>query len=136
MDVPVSAIMTKDCYCMRGEQTLAEILHEFDRRSISGGPVVDADGIVIGHLSRTGVSRHFAKQGHMDQELTVGEVMETFAFQVYADDSVKSLLETMLASRIHRMIVTDDDGRPVGIVTSMDLMGMLYDRLTAELANG
>ena len=134
--VPVSAIMTKDCYCLRSEQTLAEILHEFDKRAISGGPVVDADGIVVGHLSLTGVSRHFAKEGHMNQDLTVGEVMETFAFQVYADDSVKSLLETMLASRIHRMIVTDDDGRPVGIVTSMDLMGLLYDRLTAELSHG
>lgn len=132
----VQDIMTRDCYCMRVDQTLAEILHEFDKRSISGGPVVDADGIVTGHLSRTGVSRHFAREGHIDQNLTVGEVMETFAFQVYADDSVKSLLETMLASRIHRMIVTDDDGRPVGIVTSMDLMGMLYDQLTADSADG
>ena len=132
----VGDIMTKSCYCMRSEQTLGEVLHEFDKRAISGGPVVDADGIVIGHLSRTGVSRHFSKRGQIDQNLTVGEVMETFAFQVYADDSVKSLLETMLASRIHRMIVTDEDGRPIGIVTSMDLMGMLYDRLNAEGSNG
>lgn len=131
----VQDIMTKSCYCMRSEQTLGEVLVEFDKRSISGGPVVDADGIVIGHLSRTGVSRHFSKQGQIDRELTVGQVMETFAFQVYADDSIKSLLETMLASRIHRMIVTDDDGRPIGIVTSMDLMGLLYDRLSAEASN-
>jgi len=125
----VQDIMTKDCYCMRAEQKLAEILQDFDKRAISGGPVVDADGIVVGHLSRTGVSRHFARLGVADQELKVGDVMETFAFQVYADDTVKSLLETMLASRIHRMIVTDEDGRPVGIVTSMDLMGLLYDNL-------
>ncbi len=132
----VQDIMTKSYYCMRWEQRLAEILQEFDKRAISGGPVVDADGIVIGHLSRTGISRHFAKHGQVDQALTVGEVMETFAFQVYADDSVKSLLETMLASRIHRMIVTDEDGRPTGIVTSMDLMGLLYDRLQAEASDG
>lgn len=132
----VQDIMTKSCYCMRREQTLAEILFEFDKRGISGGPVVDADGIVIGHLSRTGVSRHFAREGQINQDLTVGEVMETFAFQVYADDSVKSLLETMLASRIHRMIVSDEEGRPVGIVTSMDLMGLLYDRLNADGSDG
>ncbi len=132
----VQDIMTKGCYCMRREQTLAEILFEFDKRAISGGPVVDGDGIVIGHLSRTGVSRHFAKQGHINQDVTVGDAMETFAFQVYADDSVKSLLETMLASRIHRMIVSDEDGRPVGIVTSMDLMGLLYDRLNADGSDG
>lgn len=127
----VQDIMTKGCYCMHGQQTLGEVLFEFDRRSISGGPVVDADGIVVGHLSRTGISRHFAKAGQVDQGLRVSEVMENFAFQVYADDTVKSLLETMLASRIHRMIVTDEDGRPVGIVTSMDLMAMLYDKLNA-----
>jgi len=124
--------MTKQCYCMRAEQKLAEILQDFDKRAISGGPVVDADGIVVGHLSRTGVSRHFARLGVTVQDLKVADVMETFAFQVYADDSVKSLLETMLASRIHRMIVTDEDGRPVGIVTSMDLMGMLYDKLDEQ----
>lgn len=130
----VQDIMTKDCYCMRAEQRLAEILREFDKRAISGGPVVDADGIVVGHLSRTGISRHFARLGGADPHLTVAEVMETFAFQVYADDTVKSLLETMLASRIHRMIVTDEDGRPVGIVTSMDLMGLLYDKLNETLS--
>ena len=128
----VQDIMTKQCYCMRAEQKLAEILQDFDKRAISGGPVVDADGIVVGHLSRTGVSRHFARLGVTVQDLKVADVMETFAFQVYADDSVKSLLETMLASRIHRMIVTDEDGRPVGIVTSMDLMGMLYDKLDEQ----
>lgn len=128
----VQDIMTRGCYCMRPDQTLAEILFEFDRRTISGGPVVDADGIVIGHLSRTGISRHFARAGQIDQELRVSEVMETFAFQAYADDSVKSLLETMLASRIHRMIVTDEEGRAIGIVTSMDLMAMLYDQIKAE----
>ncbi|MFN8607414.1 MAG: CBS domain-containing protein [Vulcanimicrobiota bacterium] len=128
----VQEIMTKGCYCMRADQTLAEIMFELDRRAISGGPVVDDDGIVIGHLSRTGISRHFAKAGQIDQNLKVSEVMETFAFQAYADDTVKSLLGTMLASRIHRMIVTDDDGRPIGIVTSMDLMAMLYDRLNAD----
>ncbi|MBS2040170.1 CBS domain-containing protein [bacterium] len=132
----VQDIMTKGCYCMRPEQTLAEILFEFDRRTISGGPVVDADGVVIGHLSRTGISRHFSKAGRIDQELKVSDVMETFAFQAYADDTVTSLLETMLASRIHRMIVTDDDGRAIGIVTSMDLMAMLYDRLKLEESNG
>ena len=127
----VQDIMTKQCYCMRAEQKLTEILQIFDKRAISGGPVVDADGIVVGHLSRTGVSRYFARLEVAAQDLKVADVMETFAFQVYADDTVKSLLETMLASRIHRMIVTDEDGRPVGIVTSMDLMGLLYDKLNA-----
>ncbi len=58
--------------------------------------------------------------------------MENFALQVYPDDSVKSLLETMLASLMHRVIVTDEESRPIGIVTSMDLMTHLYDLLRAE----
>lgn len=130
--VMVQEIMTKGCYCMRAEQPLMEIVLEFDRRMISGGPVVDADGIAVGHLSRTGISRFLMRNPKAAEEMTVGEVMESFAFQVYPDDTVKSMLETMLASRIHRMIVTDEEGRPVGIVTSMDLMRHLYDKLSAE----
>ena len=128
----VQDIMTKNCYCMKAGDALPEVVKEFDRRSISGGPVIDEDGLVVGHLSRTGLSRRLTQSDQNLEELSVGDVMETFAFQVYADDTVKSLLETMLASRIHRMIVTDEEGRPVGIVTSMDLMGYLYDTLTAQ----
>lgn len=128
----VSDIMTKNCYCIRQEQTINEVMQEFDHRSISGGPVVDADGLVIGHLSRTAIIRHLSKTGQAVADLKVADVMESYAFQVYADDTVKSLLETMLASRIHRMIVTDEEGRPIGIVTSMDLMGYLYDKLNDE----
>jgi CBS domain-containing protein len=117
---------------MRAEQPLLDAIKDLDQRSISGGPVLDADGIVVGHLSRTGISRHLARNSKTVGELLVGDVMENFAFQVYPDDTVKSLLQTMLASRIHRMIVTDEEGRPVGIVTSMDLMGLLYDKLNEE----
>ncbi|MBT9583082.1 CBS domain-containing protein [bacterium] len=128
----VQDIMTKDCYCMRAEQPLTEAILQMDQRSISGGPVIDPSGLVVGHLSRTGISRHLARMTKTAGELLVADVMENFAFQVYPDDSVKSLLETMLASRIHRMIVTDEEGRPIGIVTSMDLMTHLYDLLRAQ----
>lgn len=128
----VGDIMTRQCYSLIRSQSLAEAVAEFDRRCISGAPVVDEEGVVVGLLSRSGVSSFLARSSQTVAELTVAHVMQDFAFQAYADDSVESLLETMLASRIHRMIVTDEEGRPVGIVTSMDLMGHLYDLLKSN----
>lgn len=129
----VRDIMTRGCHCLTPEQSLSEAIGLFEQKGISGGPVVDPEGLVVGHLSHTGISRNLARINKLPEELKVAEVMDSYAFQAYEDDTVRSLVETMLASRIHRMIITDEEGRPVGIVTSMDLMGCLCSLLQGQV---
>ena len=128
----VREVMTTKVYSLTREMGIEAAMKEFDRRGISGAPVVDGDGILCGHLSRTTVFRYLSKSGRPLAEPKVSEVMEEVAYEVVPEDSVRDLLSIMLPSRIHRMVVTDDQGRPAGIITTMDLMGYLFDLLAAE----
>lgn len=121
--------MTKNVFCLRESQNLVEVIEEFNRRNISGAPVVNDEGQVIGLLSRTGMLTHMARLHRRPDDLTVADVMEHAAFEVRPEDSVKSLIETMLPGRVHRMVVVDAGEHPVGIVTSIDLMEAYYESL-------
>jgi predicted transcriptional regulator len=121
--------MTREVYSLRPSQGLSEAIAEFDRRMISGAPVINEHWVAVGHLSRSTISSFLASSGKHPRELLVGEVMEDFVLRVSAQDTVKTLVEKMLTGRIHRLIVSDPAGRPVGIVTTMDVMGYFYDQM-------
>lgn len=122
----IGDIMTRDVYCLRTIQTIEEVVHEFDRREISGAPVVNEEGLVIGLLSRTSILSYLARHHQSPENVLVREVMENVAFSLSEDASLKTAIETMLPGRIHRLIITDAGGHPRGIVTSIDLMDAYY----------
>lgn len=125
----VRDIMTQPVHCLKAHQSLPQAIGEFDARMISGAPVVDAAGLAVGHLSRSGISTYLANSPSSAAELVVGDVMEDFALKISPDNSLSSLVETMLTSRIHRLIICDEQGHPVGIVTTMDVMAHFYDQM-------
>lgn len=125
-------IMTRNVYCLKPEQPLPVVISEFERRCISGAPVTDGEGVVIGLLCRTAMLRHLSRQQTAPDQLTVGDVMETGVFQARPDDTVQMAMATLLPGRFHRLIVTDEASRAVGIVTSIDLMEAFYNHLERQ----
>ena len=99
--------------------TLGEALNFLESHRISGTPVTD-DGIVIGVLSRSDLASHLARGGQLD--VLVESIMTPFAFLLRPTDPIVKGLEVMLDVRIHRLVITDEDRRPVGIVTTLDLL--------------
>ena len=53
---------------------------------------------------------------------TVGELMSTAPFTIRCNDAVGDTRDALLSSGIHCVPVVDDEGTPVGIVTSWDLV--------------
>ncbi len=53
---------------------------------------------------------------------TVNEYMTKKVFTVRPDESVHMVLLIMVDSNVSRVIVVDNDGRPIGIITSHDLL--------------
>ena len=130
----VRDLMTQPVHCLHAHQSLPQAIGEFDARMISGAPVVDSAGVAVGHLSRSGISTYLATSPSSASELMVGDVMEDFALKISPDDPLSSLVETMLTSRVHRLIICDDGGCPVGIVTTMDVMAHFYHQMMGSTA--
>ena len=62
---------------------------------------------------------------------TVRDVMSQDAITVSPDDSVATVAERLVERRIHRVPVVSSNGRLEGIITSLDLVGLLVDRDSA-----
>lgn len=119
----VRDVMTADLVFLRTDLTLDDawaVLHE---RGISGAPVLDVRGRLVGVLSKADLAdpRHRPPAGPGTVEAAVTHV----AYAVRASDPVMSAVRLMLDHDIHRALVVDDDGTLAGIITPLDVLRAL-----------
>lgn len=137
-------IMRKDVVTVRDTATIRELAQLLLESGISGAPVVDASGKLVGVVSQTDLVRgvreepqpHEAPAYHADLDRWLGrhgfqveapdfkvvrEVMTPGAITAGAETPVTDLAKTMESRRVHRVIITRRK-RIVGIVTSMDVL--------------
>jgi CBS domain-containing protein len=117
---PVTAIMATDVLCVRPELTLAELRDLLARRGVSGVPVVNERGEPVGIISNTDLAR-------APVEGTVATVMSHLAFTLPDSATVSQAAALMTLEHIHRLPITSDDGRVIGLVSSLDVMRWLAE---------
>ena len=135
--------------------SLATAREIFARHRITGAPVVDENGDLVGAISQTDIARIILQKesddypensyfiglpaflgGSMGIEATnlaeqlatrtIEEAMTTDVYTVSPDDRLSVLAVTMRHHRIHRLIVVEQR-RVVGIVSTLDLIQILED---------
>jgi CBS domain-containing protein len=147
-------IMRKEVVTVRDTATVKELAQLLLERRISGAPVVDASGKLVGVVSQTDLVRgvredpqpHEVPAYHADLDRWLGrrgfqvetpdfklvrEVMTPGVIAADAKTPVIELARTMSRKRIHRLIITDKK-KIAGIVTSMDIL-QAFVRLHGEL---
>jgi len=136
-------LMSTDVISVPREMSLQAAARLLGRAAISGAPVVDADGRCIGVLSATDFLA-WAEQGQEAHSilhpgcmisawevpsadtLPVEEVeryMTADPVMVTPGTPIGTLAKMMLDAHIHRVIVVDTENRPVGVVSSLDILG-------------
>ena len=148
----VKDVMNPDIMTVSDDMTTDDLVRYLTEREISGAPVVDAQGHLVGVVSMTDVGRHLAEPSEfasprpsgfyrettVDLEdlgqryiearaVSVREVMTPAIHQVPATASVVEAARIMLEHRIHRLVVTERK-EPVGIITSMDLLRIVAEQ--------
>ena len=141
-------IMTRKLVLLKAEMTLKDAARTLSVSRVSGAPVVDAAGRLIGVLSQTDLVREMARREPrlLDLQLHAGtpageaayevgspettrvdEVMTPAVFSAEEDFAADHLGRMMLDKHMHRIIITKD-GCPVGIVTPFDVLRCLLAR--------
>lgn len=121
----VGDIMTTELLTFTPETSIHEAIKALIDHRYSGAPVVDADGKLVGVLSRKDCLRIvFSTSYHGDWGGTVAEYMSTEVETLDADTDLVSAAKTFLASRYRRFPVMRD-GRLVGQVSRADLLRAL-----------
>lgn len=144
----VKDVMNPDIMTVADDMTTDELARYLTEHEISGAPVVDGQGHLIGVVSMTDIGRQMAEPSEFsssarsefyrdtpdylsledlaqrfveERAVAVRDVMTPVVHQVAASAPVSQAAKMMIQHHIHRLVVTE--GRePVGIITSMDLL--------------
>jgi CBS domain-containing protein len=121
----VGSLMTDDPIIASVDMPLAEVAELLDFYRISGLPVVDLDGSLVGVISRTDLlhARITEALWRAWPWLAVRDLMSRPAVTVGSTTTVDEAAELMEHLRIHRLVVVDTDGEtPIGLLSITDLV--------------
>ena len=101
-------------------------------RGVSGLPVIDHTGALVGVVSQTDFM-HLGNpdvQGlihHKASGIRVGEVMSRPPITVLLTTPLVEAARKMVEEHVHRLVVVDDDQRPVGVLAAMDFVTLFAE---------
>jgi CBS domain-containing protein len=148
-----SDLMNPGVLTVREDMAVRELASFLLEHEISGAPVEDAQGRLVGVVSMADIAAlasgeergAAAEEGSsffgpawddgLDEEdmedlqldldgLRVASIMNPRIYSVREDATVSEIASMMLKGHLHRLLVTRED-RAVGIITTSDLLGLL-----------
>ena len=147
--ITASDLMNPEVLTVQTEMTVRDLASFLIDNEISGAPVADTEGRLVGVVSladiaaaATGEDRsgedgsgYFGRawDDSLDEEdvedlpldgMRVADIMTPQVFSVKEDATVSEIASLMLKGHLHRLLVTRED-RAVGIITTSDLLGLL-----------
>ena len=150
----VKDVMQREVLAVDADWPLDKLAGFLVDNSISGAPVTDEKGELVGVVSLTDLVRHssmtdkdtetanthdvylYELERHMSHEelrvfhtqyespIQVREIMTPMVFKVNEEDSVQDVAATMIKGRIHRVFVTSGSTL-TGIVTALDMLQVI-----------
>lgn len=139
--VKVSEVMTREVATVSAETPLKTVAEIMSRRRVSGLPVIDLQGKVMGIISDKDFLSHMGDgtaRTFMDvvseclkgggcvaapvRAKHAGDIMNSPAITVGQDTSVMDAARTLVEKGINRLPVVDEKGRLVGIVSRADVV--------------
>ncbi|MCC6217409.1 MAG: CBS domain-containing protein [Polyangiaceae bacterium] len=145
-------VMTRDVYVAEADWTTDELADFFLAHRISGAPVADGHGKLVGVVSSTDLLQDRGARAEIDahavygsglehslateellrlevrqaSQTTVRELMTPLVFEISADAPVSEVADTLLRGRIHRVFVTEG-AEIVGVVSAFDLLTVVRE---------
>ena len=154
---PITAadLMNPEVLTVHETMTVRELARFLTDNQITGAPVENAGGKLIGVVSVVDIAGVASDAGNVrtdrsspdfyvrgwedkitpeeirdfrvdNEDLQVGEIMTPTVFSVGEDATVAEIASVMLRGHLHRLLVTRDE-RPVGIVSTSDLLGLMVE---------
>jgi CBS domain-containing protein len=127
----VGELMTDDPVVAVADMSLSDAAELMDFYRVSGLPVIDWDGCLVGVISQTDMLHARTTKALWDAwpGLAVRHLMTSPAVTVTSDSRVEEAAELMERLHIHRLVVIGADGEsPIGVLTLTDLVHSMAQR--------
>jgi CBS domain-containing protein len=145
-------IMRSDIVTLGYATPLSEVERKLSDHRISGAPVVDESGHIIGIVSLKDLVERYAespdahpRRGHgffhlsseemleddfesfevpEESEETASDIMTGEIYSVETTDGLRDIARTMVEHKVHRVLVKED-GRYVGLISTLEILDAL-----------
>lgn len=121
----VSRVMSGDLVTTQPSTGLEEAAERMLEKGVSGLPVVESpeeryaeEGDLLGIVTKHDVVDHFGSTG---SDVRVNDIYTPDLVTVHRHSSLNKVVEEMMDNDIHRVVVMEDKGSHVGIITRSDL---------------
>lgn len=96
---------------------------------ITGLPVVDVNGVMIGILSEYDIISHVVSEKNLEPQVFNKDIKFTKIVESVKEDTpLNEILERFVNKKIRRLPVLDQENRLVGMISRRDVMRVLYYR--------
>jgi CBS domain-containing protein len=124
--------MSAEPIVVEPDAPLSDAARLMDERHVTGLPVVDATGFLVGVISHTDLIRARAVEYLWAnwRGLLVRHLMTSPAVTVHRSTPLTLAALRMERRGIHRLVVVadEDERRPIGVVSTTDLVHLMADR--------
>jgi CBS domain-containing protein len=129
----VADLMTPDPITVDESAPVDDAVRLLEENEVSGLPVVDRDGLLVGVISQSDIVRARAV-GHLWHRwpgLRVRHLMHSPALTADRSMSMEEVAQLMEHAHVHRLVVVGEDQlTPIGVVSTTDLVRALARRPT------
>lgn len=156
MSLTAADLMSRNLVLVPEQMSLQGAARMLSRAQVSGAPVVNEQGRCIGVLSTTDILHWVENASPRNKPKTVPEAV-CHSWQIYGEEEAPSedcvrcqmtsdpvmvapnapvgaLAKMMIDAHIHRVIVVDASERPIGIVSSTDLLAAMARAASGPMA--
>jgi CBS domain-containing protein len=125
----VESLMSDAPFVVTEEETIAGVAELLAGHEISGVPVVDCDDRLVGVISQTDLVRLRGSTLPWAgwHGLLARDLMTRPAKTIAASSTPDAAARQMTEAGVHRLVVVDDERRPIGIVSESDLVREIAD---------
>jgi CBS domain-containing membrane protein len=137
--ISVKEVMTERVVTVKRDADIKEIARLLSENRISGLPVIDDEGKVIGIVSEADILASLGiKREHKIRDIlrylsgetvisgkkgeTAGDIMTTPAITTGPDIDIRDVAAILDKKRVKRLPVVDRDGRLIGIISRADIV--------------
>jgi CBS domain-containing protein len=118
--VHVANIMSRVIVTAAPDLTASRLIELLVDENIGAIPVIDDDGVPLGVVTRSDVLEEDGLQ--FGEEVTAADLMGVPPLTITPETTVCEAAKVMARLRVHHLLVVDDQGLLVGLLSSFDVV--------------